>query len=243
MILTLLSEEGCQIRAVAKGVRRPGSRFGGRLEPYAVVDLLLHSGRNLDVVNDARTVESHKPLREDFDRATAAAIAADFLDKATMDADPEPVLFELALATYAAMSDSTLKALPALTAAFLLKAVSMTGLRPVLASCAACEGPVAGEAVLSPDAGGTVCAACAGGDPGAVALSANTLAALRALMSAKMSEVDHLCIDGDSSKDVLFAMRAFVGHHVPARLRALDFALSQVAAGVWPSVDPPAAVG
>ena len=57
LILTLLSEDGRQVRAVAKGLRKPGSRFGGRLEPYSVVDLLLHTGRSLEVVTEARTVE------------------------------------------------------------------------------------------------------------------------------------------------------------------------------------------
>ncbi|TLM78904.1 MAG: hypothetical protein FDZ70_03415 [Actinobacteria bacterium] len=50
LILTLLAEDGRQLRAVARGARKPGSRFGARLEPGAVGDLLLHTGRTLDHV-------------------------------------------------------------------------------------------------------------------------------------------------------------------------------------------------
>ncbi|HKJ56955.1 MAG TPA: DNA repair protein RecO, partial [Nitriliruptoraceae bacterium] len=52
-ILTLMTQGRGKVRAVAKGVRRPGSRFGGRLEPYSHVDLLLYEGRSLDVVTQA----------------------------------------------------------------------------------------------------------------------------------------------------------------------------------------------
>ena len=80
-ILTLLADDGGQVRAVAKGLRKPGGRFGARLEPYAVCDLLLHTGRSLEVVTEAQTVASHSGLREDLDRSAAAAVVADLLDK------------------------------------------------------------------------------------------------------------------------------------------------------------------
>ncbi|MDP8929063.1 MAG: recombination protein O N-terminal domain-containing protein, partial [Actinomycetota bacterium] len=34
-ILHVLSQGRGKVRAVAKGIRRPGSRFGGRLEPFS----------------------------------------------------------------------------------------------------------------------------------------------------------------------------------------------------------------
>ena len=58
-IVTLLASDGRQVRAVAKGLRKPGGRFGARLEPFAVADLLLHTGRSLDVITEARTVATH----------------------------------------------------------------------------------------------------------------------------------------------------------------------------------------
>ena len=34
-----------RVNAIAKGSRRPKSRFGGRLEPFFRLDLVLHEGR------------------------------------------------------------------------------------------------------------------------------------------------------------------------------------------------------
>ena len=44
-ILHLYSRERGRIGAVAKGVRRPKSRFGGRLEPFFRLNLMLYEGR------------------------------------------------------------------------------------------------------------------------------------------------------------------------------------------------------
>ncbi len=54
LIVTLLAQDGSQIRAVAKGARKPSSPFAARLELYSSVDLLCSKGRSLDIVKEAR---------------------------------------------------------------------------------------------------------------------------------------------------------------------------------------------
>jgi len=49
-IITMLTRNHGKVRGVAKGVRRTKSRFGARLEPFAMVDVQLYEGRGLDVV-------------------------------------------------------------------------------------------------------------------------------------------------------------------------------------------------
>ena len=54
-ILHLYSATRGRIGAIAKGSRRPRSRFGGRLEPFFRLDLVLHEGRgDLATVTSAR---------------------------------------------------------------------------------------------------------------------------------------------------------------------------------------------
>ena len=55
-IVSILTRGHGKVRAVAKGVRKTKSRFGGRLEPTSHVDLLLYEGRGeLDIVSQAET--------------------------------------------------------------------------------------------------------------------------------------------------------------------------------------------
>src|SRR5215212_2162225 len=65
-IVNLLTQGRGKVRAVAKGVRRPGSKFGGRLELFSHVDLQLYEGRELDIVTQAELVASFTAVREDF---------------------------------------------------------------------------------------------------------------------------------------------------------------------------------
>ena len=58
-IVVLLTKRHGKVRAVAKGVRRLKSRFGGRLEPLMRVDLLLAQGKSLDVVSQAVSIAAY----------------------------------------------------------------------------------------------------------------------------------------------------------------------------------------
>src|SRR5437016_3920629 len=44
-IVTILTQGSGKVRAVAKGLRKTTSRFGGRLEPFTHVNLMLYRGR------------------------------------------------------------------------------------------------------------------------------------------------------------------------------------------------------
>ena len=71
-ILHLYTAQRGRVGAIAKGARRPKSRFGGRLEPFFRLDLLLHEGRGeLLTVTQAATVDGYPRLR-----ASGAALTA-----------------------------------------------------------------------------------------------------------------------------------------------------------------------
>ena len=57
-IVTLLTRRRGKVRAVAKGVRRTRSRWGARLEPFNHVDVQCDTGRSLDVVTQAQSVDA-----------------------------------------------------------------------------------------------------------------------------------------------------------------------------------------
>jgi DNA repair protein RecO (recombination protein O) len=219
LIVTLLAEDGCQIRAVAKGSRKPGSRFGARVEPFSVVDLLLHGGRTLDIITDAETAVSHAPLRADYDRSQAGSVVVDFLDKVSVECQAEDRLFGLACATLDAMEAAGTGELLCLVDAFLLKGMAMHGYRPQFDACVGCGAPASGSERFALESGGPVCDGC---DCGEVThLAAPVRAALVAMMRARMADVADLGIPGAVAADTLAFLRAYVVYHVPARLKAL----------------------
>jgi DNA repair protein RecO (recombination protein O) len=222
-ILTLLSSDGSQVRAVAKGLRKPGSRFGGRLEPFSVVDLLMHTGTSLEGVSEARTVTAHAALREDFDRSAAASVVVDVLDKISMEGQVEHRLFALATTTLSVMDSAEKKSLPPLVIAFLLKALAMHGYRPELESCAACACDAAGSNSFSVTHGGALCASCGQLDPSALRVPAQAREWLSRFLGATMAEVAEADVPEAAVADCFALARSFTAYHLPARLKALDF--------------------
>ena len=52
-VLTLLTPHDGKLKAIAKGVRRPRSRLGGAVEPFAELHLVLARARTFDVITSA----------------------------------------------------------------------------------------------------------------------------------------------------------------------------------------------
>jgi len=168
-ILHLYSATRGRVGAIAKGSRRPRSRFGGRLEPFFRLDLVLHEGRGeLATVTAAHTVSGHPHLRASGPALGAAARACDAVLRLLDSAEANPGAYNL-LCRYLALLDGEESVAgdgvgdgaagfgPAL--AFRLKLVLAAGFAPELGSCARC-GEGDGLRGFSGAAGGVVCGAC-----------------------------------------------------------------------------------
>lgn len=219
IIVTLLSGEGSIVRAVAKGMRKPTSRFSGRLEPGSVVDLLLAPGRSLEIVSDVRSVDLHSGLRLDYERSTSASVVFDVLDKIAVENQPEPRLFGLACATLSALEAAPADRLTQVVSAYLVKAMAMHGYRPHLDSCLSCGSVAQTWAGFSLDGGGLLCVAC-GGVVAPLSTDARDLVAW--MLRATMNEVAESEVPARHVSESFALIRQFVVYHLPARLKALE---------------------
>ena len=80
-ILTLLTPMSGKIKAIAKGIRRPTSRIGGSLEPFAELRLALAHGRTFDVVTQVEVIHPWLRLRDDLVSFGTASYIAELADK------------------------------------------------------------------------------------------------------------------------------------------------------------------
>lgn len=164
-VVVLLSPNRGKLRTVAKGVRRTKSRFGGRLEPFTHVDLILYEGRNLDTITQVATIETFLHLRSDLDRVVAAATMVEVADVVAQENEASRRLFLLLQRGLRALDAGDRH--PDLLTAFLLKAADIVGLAPSFDLCAGC-GADEGLHRFSFSAGGVLCDRCR--TPGAYAL-------------------------------------------------------------------------
>jgi DNA repair protein RecO (recombination protein O) len=159
-ILHVYTPRHGRLSAIAKGVRRSKSRFGGRLEPYFRVELMLHEGRgDLHTVTGASTVAPYAHLRGDARALDGAARACDAVNRLFGDGEPHPGVFHLLANELALLDADPAAATQSNALAFRLKLLLAAGFAPQLSSCAACGEPehLSG---FSGAAGGVVCDAC-----------------------------------------------------------------------------------
>lgn len=162
-VVHLYSATRGRLGAIAKGSRRPKSRFGGRLEPFFRLELVLYEGRGeLCTVTSAATIDGHPGLRSDGRALLAASHGCDAVLRLLDTNEPNPAAYNL-LCNYLALLDRLPDSRgPGAALAFRLKLALAAGFAPELASCASC-GEAEHLTAFSGAAGGVVCASCEGG--------------------------------------------------------------------------------
>jgi DNA repair protein RecO (recombination protein O) len=166
-IVHLYTPRRGRVGAIAKGVRRTRSRFGGRLEPFFRLQIELHEGRGeLLTVTGAQTIDGHARLRADAGALDAAARACDAVGRLFETSEPHPGVFNLLCRQLSLLDEQAAGARPQLgwagALAFRMKLLLAAGLAPQLGACANC-GEREHLVGFSGAAGGVVCAACEAG--------------------------------------------------------------------------------
>ena len=159
-IITLFTREHGRIKAVAKGVRRTKSRWGARLEPASHVDLQLYSGRSLDTVTQAVSIENFGDvLSLDYQRWTVASAILEAAERFTSQ-EREPALqqYLLVVGSLKALAHETYDASLILDA-YLLRSLAVAGYAPSLMNCSRCDAP-GPHKYFSLVGGGSVCNTC-----------------------------------------------------------------------------------
>lgn len=161
VIVTMLASDGRQVRAVAKGLRKPGNRIGARLELFCEVDLLLHEGKSLDIVRETKTVATNAAIRDELERMASASVEAEFLEKLGRDGVVLGVrMYEMSAAALRAMAGLPVRKSVLIATAVLFKAMAMQGFAPAVRECALCGNLIEHVRAFDVSYGGALCDDC-----------------------------------------------------------------------------------
>ena len=213
-VVVLLSPNHGKVRAVAKGIRKTKSRFGGRLEPFTHVDVLLYEGRNLDTITQVSVVEAYSHIRLDLDRVLAGGTMIEAIDAVAQEGAGSHRQFLLLQRGLRALEAGPVH--PDLVTAFLLKLAAIIGVAPSLDACAEC-GATDNLSRFSLASGGVVCGLCSP-DRG-MKLRDGLTAHLAVLAEADLS---HLPPATELTRDAIGVTRRFVEYHLERRLESLS---------------------
>ena len=224
-IIVFYTKTSGKVRAVAEGVRRLRSRFGGNVQLFSQGRLVYFERptKSLHKVNEFSAVRGHQPLREDLDRIALASIAVEAVALGVEDSDPFPDLY-LLLAE--ALDQLETAGRPALVLqGFLLHLLRLLGYRPEFSVCVRCHAALAApvETYLSPTQGGAVCPACRQSAGDAFPISRDALGFLRGAGGTSLRLMDRIALPSPILQEVSGALQAFLRHALGRSLRSADF--------------------
>lgn len=224
-IVTFYSKEKGKIGGVARGARRPQSRFGAALEPFSLcrLNLFEKAGDSLLRVSQVDLVRSSQKLRESLSLIDSAARMVNVVAAITPDGDPDPLLFDTLEQGLASLHESEDPAFTALL--FQIRLLGVTGFRPQTDHCAACgKAHFAGEPQFSPLAGGLVCLSCAAHQRvRCIALSRGSLSFLQQAIRLDPTVVTRLRASGQVRGEVEAAIEGYVTVVAGKRLPSANF--------------------
>ncbi|HTG48065.1 MAG TPA: DNA repair protein RecO [Actinomycetota bacterium] len=217
-IITILTQGSGKVRGVAKGIRKTSSRFGGRLEPFTHVNVMLYRGRGaLDTITQVDIVAAHRNIRDDLALFAAGETMLEAVDKVAEEHERNVRLALLLLAGLRAL-DARPADPAAVTESFVLKLLSLSGFHPALTACAVCGS--ADVRLWSSASGGAVCATCAEG--GSQPVTPEALALLAHLAGSDLAVVGEAPVaDGRLRREARGLLFGFAEYHLERRMRSV----------------------
>lgn len=219
-IITIFSQGHGKVRGVAKGVRRSGSKFGGRLEPTSHIAFQAFRGRgDLDTITQVETIDAFRQVREDYDRFTHVIPMLEAVDQVVPEREAIPPIHRMLVG---ALRTVDREPAPLVTPAFVWKLLSLEGFHPSLHACVRCgaQPPVDDpESFPSFDVGGggVLCSSCA--VLGGVRCSPVALELVRMILGGELSRALQMPT-GPAAREVERLAVTVLEFHLERRLRS-----------------------
>ncbi|MCR4402819.1 MAG: DNA repair protein RecO [Firmicutes bacterium] len=228
-IVTFYSPTKGKVRAVARGARRPRSRFVSSTQMFAHADFLVFSGKSLDNISQVEVKASFPRLHEDLGKLAFASYAAELLDamveegEGSSDGGGCEEIFRLLVSYLGALSDTRDPEM--LTRAFELKLSCLLGYKPVLEACAVCGEPDPGcDMGFDPGVGGIVCPRCLDRSAsGVVRISRGSVEVLKKLLQLDFERVSRIGAGPGMRAEIERTMRTHLDFRLDRELKSLEF--------------------
>ena len=222
-VLTLITPGIGKLKAIAKGIRRPTSRIGGSLEPFAELSVALARGRTFDVVTEVHVGHAWLGLRDSLESAATAWYLAELADRSLEERHAAEPLYLLLRRAYELLDAGMA---PGRVARWYeMHLADELGVRPELDRCVECDRVLEAEESFRwvPPLGGVLCHRCPGPPSGRTALTLEALKLLKAYQRLDVEALAALRQAPTVEREVETAMREFLRYALERDARSLAF--------------------
>lgn len=162
-IVVMYSKELGLIRGVAKGVKKPKSRLGARMDSLIANKVMLYKGKNLDTICQAEALNTFKDSRQDYDKLMYSSYISEIISIFGVEDDPSSKeVYDLFYKALDRISNAdSKKDVMIAVIKFQLKMMLIVGFGLEFDTCLCCREEILNEDMyFSIQMGGVVCEEC-----------------------------------------------------------------------------------
>jgi DNA repair protein RecO (recombination protein O) len=222
-VMTLITPVHGKLKAIAKGIRRPSSRLGGSLEPFAELRVALAHGRTFDVVTQVEVVHPWLRLRDQLVSFGTASYLAELADGTLEERHASETVYLLLRRGYELLDAGMAPGRVARW--FEMRLADELGVRPEVDRCVECDRVLAATEAFRwvPPLGGVLCERCPGPPAHRTGLSLEALKLLKAYQRLDVEALAALRLAAMVEREVEAAMREFLRVTLERDPRSLAF--------------------
>ena len=161
-IVVMYSKDKGLIKGVAKGVKKPKSKLGARMDLLVANKLMLYKGKSLDRICQADVLNTFNKTRRDIDKIFYSMYISEVVNNFGIEDDPcSEEIYDLLYKALNKISESQSKEeILIATIKFQLKMMQISGFGIEFDTCLCCREPIEGNLYFSSRMGGAVCEKC-----------------------------------------------------------------------------------
>lgn len=162
-IIVMYSKDKGLIRGVAKGVKKPKSKLGARMDLLVANKLMLYKGKNLDRICQADVLNTFNKTRRDMDKIFYSMYISEVVSNFGVEDDPcSNEVYNLLYKALNSISDAQSKEeIFIAVIKFQLKMMQISGFGIEFDTCLCCREPINNDNMyFSSQMGGVVCSKC-----------------------------------------------------------------------------------
>ena len=225
-IVTCYTKDYGKVALIAKGARRPKSKFGGAIDLLHQVQLVyyLKENRELQTLSQADIFKSFHYFSSDISRFSLALAAAEIVIQLEMKEHPNPQLYSYFVETLTSIEKANNPEL--ILYQFVWRWLETSGFRPKLRRCLKCGQFPANETVrFKFSLGGYYCSNCKFGTEGVIKISIECIHLILELRDSTPIQLVDKRIEDAILSEVKYIIWRFLQHHVEGikELKALRF--------------------
>lgn len=203
LIITFFTKNFGKAQCVVKGARKIKSRYGGRFEPFAGLNII-YSGKehqNLYFLRHCDIIKPYYKLREDYDRLITGLYFTEIVNYFTREAQKSEEIYDLLFRMLELLQYTESPSL--LTRVFEMKTIALSGYTPRLHTCLICQKePVDKNLNLYFQRGGIICGKCLNGNSPGRRITLGILSYLKKTLTINLDSIERLKFPKELEKEI-----------------------------------------